>query len=119
MACQVSNSGSWEPLVILAACKSRYDTLKEGSLQDRKFLRDDLYNTFINSEAPSSDECESCGDECIQFYRCTDCANWEVICQGCLLQRHQQPHLHVFEAFWVIYWKLQNQFLTQKEIHIF
>lgn len=82
--------------------KTRYETVKEAALQDWRDLRDALFNTYISSQCPSSDSvsCQDCGAE-RQLFRCIDCLPNETVCEDCLQERHQHPHLHIFEIFQV------------------
>ncbi|XP_071124793.1 uncharacterized protein [Mytilus edulis] len=78
--------------------KRTYLSLKEQRLHDWSTIRDDMYEAFISTEAPSTVSCHECKKEA-QLFKCIDCTPWEMVCEDCLYRRHQYPHLHMFEAW--------------------
>ncbi|VDI78769.1 Hypothetical predicted protein [Mytilus galloprovincialis] len=78
--------------------KRTYLSLKEQRLHDWSTIRDDMYEAFISTEAPSTVSCHECNKEA-QLFKCIDCTPWEMVCEDCLYRRHQYPHLHMFEAW--------------------
>ncbi|XP_052069255.1 uncharacterized protein LOC127708425 [Mytilus californianus] len=83
--------------------KLTYVSLKDQRLQDWSDIRDEMYEAFISSEAPSTDTCHEC-EKKSQLFKCIDCTPWEMVCEDCLERRHQYPHLHMFEA-----WRVSKQ----------
>lgn len=84
--------------------KRTYLSLKEQRLHDWSTIRDDMYEAFISTEAPSTVSCHECNKEA-QLFKCIDCTPWEMVCEDCLYRRHQYPHLHMFEA-----WRVSNTY---------